>query len=460
MIYLNKTALFWIAACALLFLMLGSADLWTQEWRWADIIWRMRASGDYLHPHLAGQPYYDKPLLSYWMMLATTRIFGLNEWGLRLPSALAGLLVLFSTRGIGNIIFDSSTAKLAAWLLLTSYFFVFWSRVASADMLNVAGILFALYWYFSKKHTPSFFSYTVFFSILASTCLIKGLIAAAVVFFVVATDLSWTHTWKQQFNNRFLLGLLIGIGLYITPFLLAHQSGSHENSLYLVYRENILRFFSPFDHKDPWYSYFLYLPFYLLPWILVAAFSLTKKRIPWPTLNAQQKAFLISILLLFLFFTLSGSRRSYYILPLVPLCSLWIAKQLRTAHLEKFAARAIIVMYGLLLTWFAYFQPHYYQQHGLKPLAQQIKQQAQHLAPWQNWHAIMIATDDRLGFYLQTATPPLSFRSYHDVQDKKALLKGPVIIITTPEISATFPKEGKIIPPHQHDKFSIWLRSS
>src|SRR5205814_1880677 len=49
---------------------LGARALWSEEIRWAQIPREMRQSGNYLWPTINGQTYYDKPLGSYWLVLA------------------------------------------------------------------------------------------------------------------------------------------------------------------------------------------------------------------------------------------------------------------------------------------------------------------------------------------------------------------------------------------------------
>ncbi len=448
---LKKPIFFWCAAVFLLCLMLGASDLWTQEWRWADIVWRMRATHDYLHPNLAGQPYNDKPWLSYWLMVLSSAVGGLNAGSLRLPSVLAGLLTLFATVQFGTALFNRATAYLAAWLLLTTYFFVFWSRVASADMLNVAGMMLAVAWYETQKKKLTFFTYAVFFFILAATALIKGLIVMVLVLLIVLPEMVMTKTIKKHLNRRFLLGLLMGVGIYFLPFYLAHQSGCAESSLYLVYRENILRFFAPFDHQGPWYTYFIYLPLYLLPWSVIAlgVWGINKKNL-LPRTSAQN-AFLISTLFIFVFFTLSGSRRSYYILPMVPLVMLWVAYLFQTIKNKKNLYRVIAFFYVLLLCWFAYVQPLYYRRHGVQAFAAQIKQSAAAYAPWSTWSVVMIASDDRVGFYLAPIVPSTSFRSFEDFKKSKLKIKRPAVVVLQPamllEITKQYPASTWISPP-------------
>ena len=93
------------ATALLLFTQLGAAELWTLEGRWAGVCMHMLRSGDYLHPYLFGDAYYDKPLLSYWLALASARLLGgFNETALRLPSAFSGLLAV-------NVPINSSLSK-------------------------------------------------------------------------------------------------------------------------------------------------------------------------------------------------------------------------------------------------------------------------------------------------------------------------------------------------------------
>src|SRR5262245_31553403 len=75
-----------LATAAVLFLRLGAPSLWTHEGRWALICREMNRSGDSFPPRLLDEDYFDKPLLSYWLMLAVGRLAGgLTETALRIP---------------------------------------------------------------------------------------------------------------------------------------------------------------------------------------------------------------------------------------------------------------------------------------------------------------------------------------------------------------------------------------
>src|SRR6516165_4462774 len=82
-------------AAALLLPRLGARALWASEFRWAEIAREMLLTHNYFWPTINGHVYYDKPLGSYWLVVAATWLTGgMNEVAARLPSALAGLLAI------------------------------------------------------------------------------------------------------------------------------------------------------------------------------------------------------------------------------------------------------------------------------------------------------------------------------------------------------------------------------
>lgn len=435
----RESLIFYVAAGLLLLGSLGSFDLWTQEWRWADIVWRMLYSNDYFHPSLAGQAYYDKPLLSYWLMLINSSWMGLNAWALRLPSALSGLLVLFCLRKIASVLADVSVAKLASWMLLSTYYFVFWSRIASADMLNLAGVMLSLLWYYSKRNSPSFWHYWVFFALLSFFCLMKGPVVAVLSLIVVCVDMTFNRAWAKQKFGALVIAIGLALPLYFLPFYFAHQGAYSENSLYLVYKENVLRFFQPFDHQDPWYAYFYFLPLYALPWSVVVLFF-SRQAFLKPVTRSQW-AFFISTLLLFCFFTLSGSRRSYYILPMLPFVMLCLAFMLK-AQAETLL-RISKGLYLGLFVWFVCLGPLYFQLKGVQAVAMSLKSLASELSPWPTWSLVMIEGDDRIGFYLQSKVPPVSYRFCSDIKAPAALWQQrPRMLVTRPACLAWLKQQG------------------
>src|SRR5436190_21085288 len=77
------------AAAVLMFGQLGQNGVLSEEFRWAEVAREMRLNGDFFHPTINGQVYYDKPIGSYWLIVAVSYFTGgVNETAARLPAAM------------------------------------------------------------------------------------------------------------------------------------------------------------------------------------------------------------------------------------------------------------------------------------------------------------------------------------------------------------------------------------
>lgn len=407
-----------IAAALLLFACLGSHEIWTQEHRWADIVYGMFYRHDFFHPYLNDVNYYDKPLLSYWLIAGFSLITGeYSTWAMRLPSALAGMLAIWSIYRIGIQVKDERLGLLAGWMLLTTYYFVFWARTSSADMLNLGGILFAVAWYLDHKNRPGFWSYSVFFLIVALTSLCKGLVGAVVPILVILPDLIINNEWKKHLRFNVILAMIPAAVVYLFPFWAStYFGGSHyeQSGLYLVYRENIMRYFQPFDHKGPIYTYLIYLPIYLLPWTFFFIPALFSIQSNWKQMSVTEKWLVWSLSVLFIFFTVSGSRRNYYILPVVPFAILmtaaWILKSIKR---NVWAQRTAIFFFIALVLNFNILQPLYYSGGGLKGFFEKMQPYLK-----SHWNFVMLDPESKTRFYLNLS-PEVKNYSIQGARDQQ-----------------------------------------
>lgn len=406
---IERKAILLLISILLCFSFLGSHDLWTQEHRWADIVSMMFSRHDFLHPYLGTVPYYDKPLLSYWFIAATVSVFQqFNSVTLRVPSALFGLLGLFSAYRIASVCYDKKSACLFVWLFLSCFFYVFWARTASADILNVAGMLFAISLYLTNRDKPTFLNLLSFFLVVALTSLCKGIVAAVLVFTVVGIDVLLRGTIKRYVSVSFLGASIIGAIVFCIPFMLSayypdvNFIAQKNSGLYLVYKENIVRFLKPFDHKEPFYVYFIYLPVYLFPWIVLFVPALFNRIKSFATLSVNSRWVLLSFMALFLFFTISGSRRSYYILPVVPFALLLILDWLQDfPRYLRFTKVLAVFTTVLLMLFFMVAQPLFYAKYGTSAFLDRVKEKAALHSPLQKGEVLLLGVRNKLAFYLE-----------------------------------------------------------
>ena len=405
----------------MLLLGLGAREVWGPETRWANIALQMLQSGDYLDPYLKGSAYYDKPLPSYWLITATASVLGeLNHWSLRLPFAICAWLSVWLVYLIGERLFNKDTGLIAGWMLITTFYFVFWGRVATADILTVCGLLAAVWWYWRGPEDTRFSRYCVFFLLLALTSLFKGLIGFILPGLVLLPHLLAEQRWKRHLNFRLFLALVIALMVYLSPFALSHLYGAAnygESGLGLVLRENVVRFFAPFDNLGPIYTYLIYLPVYTLPWAPLWMIGLWVAIRNWRHIEPNSRWLVWGLVLVFAFFTASGSRRSYYVLPLVPFAQLlaawWVTRHLQQRQTKLgrgwkigfgLSASLLIVVFGVLSPWLN-------GGGGVIQFGKDVQAQASAQAPWDDWRMVMIEVDNKLPFYVQNDNQPFYFVS-------------------------------------------------
>ncbi|MFZ1120056.1 MAG: glycosyltransferase family 39 protein [Candidatus Binataceae bacterium] len=352
-------------ATVMFFARLGARALWSSEFRWAEIAREMQLTSRYFWPTINGRVYFDKPLGSYWLVLAATGLTGgLDETSARLPCAIAGLLGVWLVMLVGRRLYDGRTALLAGLILATSFSFVFFSRHASADVETVTGELAAFALFLRNEQRQDGWWVVGLWLVMAATSLTKGLLGYVLPLMVLGVYSCLADGWAELgrrlargpvvgrigwlvernrwlFNWKSLVAIPLGLAVYYVPFAISAARTGSEKGLEMVYRENVVRFFHPFDHRGPIYLYCYVIFALMMPWSAFLPTALAeahRKPINGPEEIAGREGAaarghrfaLVYFWATFIFFTLSGSRRSYYLLPILPAAALLVARTLAT----------------------------------------------------------------------------------------------------------------------------------
>src|SRR6202158_5573442 len=227
-----------VLTAILFFVRLGARALWSSEFRWAEIAREMLLTHNYFWPTINGHVYYDKPLGSYWLVVMGAPLTGgLNEAATRLPCALAGLAaVVILMLWVRRLYDDARTAVLAGFILATSFSFVFFSRHASADVETITGELAALFLFHRNQDRAGGLWVIGLWLVMAGAPPTQG---------------QQRNRWF--FNLYTIAGVLVAVAVYEAPFEISSRMMGSEKGLRMVFRENVVRFFEPFDHRGPIY---------------------------------------------------------------------------------------------------------------------------------------------------------------------------------------------------------------
>jgi 4-amino-4-deoxy-L-arabinose transferase-like glycosyltransferase len=361
-----QLTLFFAFALLLLGLGIGLRDPWpSDEPRFALVAREMLASGQWLFPHRGVELYSDKPPMFMWLEACAYLLTGGWRGWFLLPSLLAGLGSIALVYDFVRRQWDHRTGLLAAIAVLVSFNFTFQMRGAQIDGVEVFWITLAVYGLL--RHLllgPAWRWYAIGFLAAGLGVITKGVGVIALLVFVPFWFARW-RGWhgvlpKQGWNPRWCLALwfLVPILGWALPMLWSALHVHAGDAAYARYAHDILlgqtvsRYAEPAHHIHPWWFYLSVIAFEWLPLSLA---------IPWAipgwvrALRARDARTLLPlawVVLVVIFFSLSGGKRDVYILPALPAAAIALAPLLpgilRRASF-RWALWALILLLGLVL---------------------------------------------------------------------------------------------------------------
>ena len=314
-----------------LFWQLGSASFWDpDEAIYAETSREMLRTGDWLAPYYNEQPFFDKPILFYWLQAAGMAVAGQNELGARLAPAIAAVALIATTAWLGAVLVSIDVGLIAALLLAASPPVFALAHYAILDMTFTA-LLFggvSLIAVAALKDRPRL--QWPGYVLIALSILTKGPLALALcgLTFLLAIAAS-ADLRRRLLALRFLLGLLIVVAVSAPWFLYMWMRFRDSFIAGYVLNENLSLFASNrFNARfDPLF-YVRVLTAGLLPWTGLALGRL------WDDIRAfRQRALDSTEILLWcwsiailVFFTASRFKLDHYVFPAAPALCLVCAR--------------------------------------------------------------------------------------------------------------------------------------
>src|SRR5215470_17141436 len=86
-------------------------------------------------PLYHGKPFFDKPILTYWLIMAAFKLLGVSHVIARVPSMLAALAAIAGTAVGTALIANGAAGLLAAMAVASSFMFLSFAALCMSDML-------------------------------------------------------------------------------------------------------------------------------------------------------------------------------------------------------------------------------------------------------------------------------------------------------------------------------------
>ncbi|MBD0390346.1 MAG: glycosyltransferase family 39 protein [Nostoc sp. C3-bin3] len=340
---------------------------------------QMFVTGDWITPFFNGDTRFDKPALIYWCQAIAYAIIGVNEWAVRLPSAIAAFALIclaFYTiqwyfakqdelEQVSRPTRRYKTSFIAVALMALNAETIIWARIGVSDMLLTGCMASALLCFFlgyagkggsrewgvgrdegaggerkTNAQSPmphALFPnkwYLAFYVLIAGAILSKGPVGIVLPGLIVAAFLLYVGKFREVLREmRLLVGMLIILGLSVPWFaLVIWRNGWNYINAFFGYH-NLERFTEVVNgHSAPWYFYFLVVLLGFAPYSVYLPISIVRlkfwQRSHWRSVERFQQFGLFAwfwFASIFVFFSIAVTKLPSYVLPLMPAAAILVA---------------------------------------------------------------------------------------------------------------------------------------
>jgi 4-amino-4-deoxy-L-arabinose transferase-like glycosyltransferase len=346
---------------------------------YASIAKTMAQRNNFVELFAYGKDWLDKPHFPFWITALSFKLFGITTWAYKLPAILFLLLGAWYTYLFGKALYNKQTGLWATLILLTAQHIILSNNDVRAEPYLTGLIIASVYHLYRSSLTNSYWQ--LLWGCLFTACAImtKGMFAIIPIGGAIVGHIIITREWKQLFNLRWLVGVVLVL-IFIIPelYCLNQQFDLHPEKLvfdkhnvsgirFFFWDSQFGRFFNTGPIKgngDPTFfihtTLWAYLPWSLL--LFVAIFQFIKKGSK--QVIATEWYCICGALLTFLLFSASKFQLPHYLNIVYPffaiitaqyLCNLQVLKSINAVRLTQAVIITLLLIVIGVLHYF--YQP-------------------------------------------------------------------------------------------------------
>ena len=247
------------------------------ETRYTAVAWEMWRTGNWLVPHLNGEPYSHKPPLLFWLTNLGWSIGGVSETWARLVAPLASLASAAMTIAIALRLWPNgpAIATSAGLVMIGTVSWALFGSLTFFDTLLTLATLFSLYGLLVARQSSLARGFLIFGAGIGLGVLAKG--PAILVHTLPAALLAplWAarcesrladFSWPKWYRGV-ALGLVFSVAIALAWAIPAGLAGGTEYRNAIFWGQSAGRMVESFAHQRPWWWFAAILPLLALPWI-------------------------------------------------------------------------------------------------------------------------------------------------------------------------------------------------
>ncbi len=291
----------------------------------AECAREMMERKDFIVPVFNGELRTDKPPLHYFFMIASYKIFGVNEFAARFFSVIMGLLTIFITFFFTKKYFNAFTAFCCVLVLVASTHFLFEFRLAVPDPYLIFFISLGLFAAFNWLHQNKIIHLYIAAASLALATLAKGPVAIALPGLCVLTWIIIKRKWKELFTWHLIPAFLV-LCMLALPWYYAVDKATHGEWTNGFFIENNLNRFADPQEGHGWFFLVtvLFVLIGLLPFMSFIGETIKKRKSIFQNELAQFSG--LVVLIFVVFFSAASTRLPNYPMPCYPFAAVVLGR--------------------------------------------------------------------------------------------------------------------------------------
>jgi len=313
----------------------------------------MMERGDMGTPYYNGQPFLLKPILVYWLIAGSFRVFGVTEFAARFFSAFFAVVVVLTTYWFATKTISRRAGFFSGMALALSHLWLDTGREAMTDMPLVASLAPAVFLLFStadadsKKRTRLFLTA---YLLVGISVLAKGPSTTFIVLLGFVVYLAHANQLRAFIREARIIQGLILVLIVAAPWYIYETI--REPSFFTVFflEEHFGHLRGDLARDEPWYGHLknLFIGFY--PWIafLPGALALAYRR----ERNDVLRFALWWAIAVIVIFSFAGAKLPHYLAPAYPPLAIlvggWFDAWLSRRDVRTSSVRLGIALLGIV----------------------------------------------------------------------------------------------------------------
>src|SRR3989338_1286021 len=230
----------------------------------------MLARRSFATPYIFDGPQFEKPILTYWLLMAAMKVFGFTAFAARFWPAVFGMAGIIATYGLGIMLFKNKRAAfLSALTLSTSVIYVTLSRAVLTDMIFSIWVVLPFIFFYYGLAYPKRKDIGIILCFICSglAVLTKGLLGFIFPVAVISAYLFYKKDGAFFKTKATLLGIFLFLIIALPWHILMIQR--YGQSFIDEYFKNVhMRRIFEAEHQksNTWYFYLMTMFGGMFPW--------------------------------------------------------------------------------------------------------------------------------------------------------------------------------------------------